>query len=179
MHVAGSFTTQAPLPPNATIVTPSSVSSYSFSDGLNTYASSDANSRLVVLILQTDGAGQLMQTAFSVELWQTGTSPHSVGDRHAFLTINGPLTGGDNNIPCQEVGAAPQTLVPDSCVSGTIDQSSSFGASGPDGTVLWVRSASQLTPAEIPAITLPALIALAALLVLLTGVVVAGRRPRA
>lgn len=78
MHASGSFTLDAPLPPN---FGPADISmrsdlKWSFSDGVNTYSSSDTAHALVPsgqFVVQTDAAGVPVYsgTVIGLDLWQT------------------------------------------------------------------------------------------------------------
>jgi len=72
MHPAGSFTTASPLPANLVgAVLTNGIISFVFTDGINTYASSDPNSLLVGLTVSTDASGVPIPTSTSIRLEQT------------------------------------------------------------------------------------------------------------
>jgi hypothetical protein len=77
--IAGSFTTAAPLAPNMVnqAVTPTA---YSFTDGINTFDSTDPAARLASLQITTDGSGTITQWFVVLERWRDGgglTPPHT------------------------------------------------------------------------------------------------------
>lgn len=156
MHVSGSFTLSTPLAPNLSFYSPTGqLTSFSFSNGITTFSSSDPNSRLANFLVSTDSAGNITNTILDLDEWQTGSSPHSAGDRTAELSINtyDPLTFGRNNAPCFLVGISPTTSVADSCnsyggVGGALDsaESTAFVLSGS-----WSVSSAP-TPAGAPAL---------------------------
>lgn len=108
MRVTGSFTTLAPLPanmPNSNIA--SQVMSYSFSDGVNTIASSDPRSVVALFYATTDGAGQITSAA-NIALQRWTTTP-GVGNRYDAIKISstgGGLSGGLGNAQCALLGGS-------------------------------------------------------------------------
>ena len=70
-RVTGQFTTASPLAPNlpqASVL--AQVTSYSFSDGVNSYASSDPNARVIEFKVATDAAGAI--SGWTVEIERVG-----------------------------------------------------------------------------------------------------------
>jgi hypothetical protein len=135
--VTGWFTTASPLPPGLP-VTGIYVTSYSFSDGLNTYSSADPNSRVHSFMVGTDASGDIGAVHLAFSVWKTGSAPHAPGDRVSFMgTISGEVDAGLNNLRCDSVGLA---YVADTCL-GLIDNPSLSAASGPHG--VW---SSTVTP---------------------------------
>ena len=136
-RAAGRFTTAAPIVSN---LTPANilpqVISFSFSDGLNTYSSIDPNVRAESFIVGTDADGNIVVDSFGivVEIWQTGSSPHVVGDRFAINTIRAAYNGANNNSRCIQVGTSPNTAVPDLCNIGIVDFSESDASTGFPGS---------------------------------------------
>jgi hypothetical protein len=132
MVPSGSFTTASPLAVSSTIanVTPTS---FSFSDGINTYASTDPNVRLYRLSVTTDSAGNF--TGFSVlfELWETGTSPHTTSDQFSYVFLANNATQAYHNRACGSVVASPFSGVADACTSD-LGGASSSTATGPSGS---------------------------------------------
>lgn len=158
MRVGGSFTTASPLAPNLSLQSIASlVVAYSFSDGLSTYTSSDPNARIVGFDVATDATGQISNAALTLELWQTGSSPHQAGDRFAVLAIlNSPnVSAGADNAPCSAVGTSPSGAA-DSCTSVITDAATSIANATPGGT--WSIALS------VPALGKGGTIALAVLL---------------
>jgi hypothetical protein len=150
-RISGQFTTAAPLAPNLVGQdVHGSVTSYSFSDGINTYASGNANARFSSFNISTDGVGNIVGSTSDVrfQLWQTGSNPHASGDRLAFL-CSGMACGGDsvlNNGRCIIVGQGGN-IDPDSCIFATLNASVSLAAAVPSvGTWLIVAQQSSSVP---------------------------------
>ena len=124
-RVTGSFTTAAPLAANqpSTEIT-GSVTSYSFSDGVNTYSSADANARIVTLSVATDATGKPSTTSIQLMLWQAA-APHNAGNSRFDLLLIGGTTGAGTNVTCSAFGASPINGVADACTSysGSTDTS--------------------------------------------------------
>jgi hypothetical protein len=111
-RIVGSLTTSSPLAPNLFGANISSlVTSFRFNDGINTYSSDDPNVRRILFTVQTDSSGNIVEgtgvTTILLQLWQTGTRPHTTSDRTAFLTLGGMEDRATNNAPCPMVSAAP------------------------------------------------------------------------
>jgi len=132
MHISGSFTLAAALPPNFSGATDisSQIIAYSFSDGITTYANTDPKARIYQWSLVTDGSGNITIGGILIELWQTGTSPHAVGDRFTLINLNGPsINQAENNLRCSTVGGGTASGVTDLCVLGASDASTSIASS--------------------------------------------------
>jgi hypothetical protein len=154
MRAEGSFTTPTPLAPNlndADLV--SVMSSFSFFDGISTYASSSANTRVLHANASTNAAGQVIAFSLSLQLWRRA-APHVAGDRFdSIFWRDTAIASGHNNI-CDTV--SPQ----DSCVvSLTVTQEESVATSG-GGTFALQGS----TVAPVPSLSELGLAMLAALL---------------
>ena len=136
-RVSGQFTTAVPLGPNLVSQNVfSSITSYSFADGISTYSSGNANSRIVQFRISTDAGGNITDSSISLELWQSGSSPHSVNDRVAWLPSGG-TSGADitnNNDICALVGPSAFTGVTDTCQVINADPSSSSARASATGT---------------------------------------------
>jgi hypothetical protein len=113
-----------------------SVTSYSFNDGINSYSSGDPNTRFSIFIISTDAAGNIIAGASEVQiqLWQSGSSPHTGGGRMSiFDACSGDCggQGGDNvgnNFICTSVqvsGGGGGNIDPDTCAGGSGDLSTS------------------------------------------------------
>ena len=140
MSLTGSFTLASALPPNfsggADIT--SQVTAYSFSDGVNTYASTNPNSRIYNFAVVTDGSGNITIGNILLELWQSGSSPHAVGNRVAFIYLNGPafpngpalptINQGHNNRICIAVANSAPSGVSDVCQTASLDASTSVAS---------------------------------------------------
>ena len=75
MQQSGSFTTAQPLAPglNHADILAQIAASYSFSDGLTTYAGSDLNSHLLHAYVTTDAMGAITAVDFLISRWQTAS----------------------------------------------------------------------------------------------------------
>jgi hypothetical protein len=136
MKISGSFTVATALGANFSGATDISslITAYSFSDGLVTYTNTDANARLYQFNVATDASGNISVASILIERWQSGSSPHSVGDRVALVNLNGPsINQAENNLRCLTVGGGTGSGVSDLCVTGTSDAGSSV-ASANSGT---------------------------------------------
>ena len=137
----GHFTTSNPLPNNLGFYTDitGQVTNFSFTDGLNTFSSADPNMRVNAFFVKTDAGGNVTVADLSGWLWQTGSNPHSSGDRLAFMQIDTPDLAY-NNGSCPTVGTS-FSGVPDSCTSvPAFDASTSLGSQNTPG--IWTRSAA-------------------------------------
>jgi hypothetical protein len=122
MHITGFFTTATPLTPNLSDVNiTGQVTSYSFSDGINSYASSDANARIFAFLVSTDASGNMTNWSIVLKLWETGTSPHSAGDKLSIMRTRKSILWGDEDsavdyITCSIVGVSSSSGVSDVCI---------------------------------------------------------------
>jgi hypothetical protein len=127
-EITGQFTTAVPLAPNLSNqnVLPS-VTSYSFTDGVDTYSSADPTARVDDFVASTDSSGNINAFDVMIIIWQTGTSPHTAGDRVARFRVSSSFTDiAENDAPCVVVVTAPSG-VSDACVTFAPDGSTSFG----------------------------------------------------
>jgi hypothetical protein len=129
MHVSGSFTLASALPPNFSGATDisSQITAYSFTDGINTYTNTDPNARIYQFNVATDATGLISVASILVEVFQSGSSPHSAGDRVATLNLNGPtINQAGNNLTCTTVSSgATGSGVADICQFSSTDSGSS------------------------------------------------------
>ncbi len=161
MQVTGSFTTATPLGPSFSGDITGQISSYSFSDGLHTYTSSDANGRIYQFLISTDLSGSINGWQITVEAWQSPTSPHSAGDFFNFMqTISSVGDFGYDTVPCTAVGVAPSGVA-DTCVDATLGTESGSGTVSANGS--WTR---QIAATSIPTLSEWGMITLASLLAL-------------
>ena len=152
MGVSGWFRTAAPLAPNlSNAQVHAQVTAYSFNDGLNTYSSGDPNGRVLEFRVSTDALGAIsFGTSIFLETWQTGTSPHVVGDRLGILRLSRTSGSGRNNGACGNVSVLPPSGMPDTCMSITVTPS--LGGSVPsDAGISW-SSAPYVAPPPTTAI---------------------------
>ena len=131
MRPTGTFTTSTRLAANlvAANVAPL-VTSYRFSDGLTTYSSADANSRLHTLTATTDATGAILDITAVVERWQAGPGPHVAGDRFDLVQLFAVVDIAVHNASCTGVGAGPSGVV-DACTGAATDAASSTANSTP------------------------------------------------
>jgi hypothetical protein len=166
--ITGSFTLAAPLGPNfsaATDIT-NQIIAYSLSDGINTFTNTNTASRIYGFQVGTDGAGNVNVVTINVELWQTGTSPHAIGNRVALIGLNGPsVNQGFNNYSCTAVGPGPN-LVPDICQAAVLDPGSSNATAN---VIIFNPGFTPTTPATPAATPVPA-----SLLLMLVGLAACG-----
>lgn len=110
MGVSGWFETGSPLPANLPLSESRSlVTAFSFTDGVNTYSSSDPNVRSFRFWLSTNSASNIGGNVIIVSRWLNGTSPHAAsalpaeGDRVAYVSLIGQQGAGNNNWNCSLV----------------------------------------------------------------------------
>ena len=125
--ISGKFTTASPLAPNLTNanIFPN-VTSFSFTDGVNTYSSADSNSRALEFQATTDPSGNITDWHLQLDHWQSGSNPHTAGSRVAILDTNLGSDTGVNDAPCGTVYTSPVTGVADTCGAYGVDASTSF-----------------------------------------------------
>jgi hypothetical protein len=175
--ISGHFMTASPLPPNlvnANIFP--NVTSFSFTDGVNTYSSSDANSRAFEFQATTDPGGNITDWHLQFDHWQTGSDPHSAGNRSAILDTSLGGDTGVNDADCVVVAiSSPLTGVADVCNGYTVDASTSFGGTL-DNPGSWSFSSGNVAPpAAVPTLSDCAMLLLS-LVVAGAGVCSLGRR---
>lgn len=117
-RITGSFTTVLPLPANLPATEISGlISAYSFSDGVNTYASIDPNVRVGVFQVQTDAGGVPGLPQIMLQQWQA-PAPHNAGnDRFNALRLDSQ-SGAGTNISCTGFGSTPAGAA-DACTAFT------------------------------------------------------------
>lgn len=87
MHVTGSFTVNTALPVGVTNSDITSLlASFSFSDGLGTFASTDPKVRVLSFRVTTNSAGRLVNVSFQIMKWTSGALPHVAGSRLDFVS---------------------------------------------------------------------------------------------
>lgn len=132
-NVSGTFTTAGPLPANANNQEiGSTVTSYSFANGLDTVASTDTNARLNSLRISTDASGNITNVnSMQAVQWTTGPIPHDNTSRFNAVTLAGANGAGTHNSACQTLGTG-NSGVADTCVQAVInDTSRSTGLNSP------------------------------------------------
>lgn len=145
MKISGSFTVSgSSLPANLTLseIGPT-VTAYSFSDGVNTYSSTDtASSRMDRFMVTTDNNGALTAVLIQLQVWKTGTQPHSGTNRFSWMRISTSLNTDNfyHNNGCSSVGQSTAGSV-DACLQNGLDGNSSSG-----GSLLGVWTLGAITP---------------------------------
>lgn len=148
--VSGTFTTSGPLPANASnLEIGSTVTSYSFSSGLDVIASSNPDARLNSLRITTDASGNITGLTSQVVLWLDGTTPRTNANRFSAVTFSGTSGSGTRNSGCQTLGTG-NSGVTDTCLIAVVsDTSRSTGLNAP------VSYAAVVAPAA--AVSIPTL----------------------
>ena len=95
MQVTGHLTTAAPLPPGlVSLDITSLVTAFSFSDGVHTFSSTDAQLiKAKPFITNTDAAGNITSLSAVVGHWQSPVVPHAQGSRLDYVEIGGYNAG--------------------------------------------------------------------------------------
>jgi hypothetical protein len=158
MRQSGSFTVATALAPNLPVsdIT-ASVTSYSFSDGINTYSSANPSDRLYEIYVATDGAGSITFAGIEVLKWLSGTSPHNAGDKLAYMGFGNVSI---NNVTCGGVGVSASGIA-DACMVFGDEPNGISQASSPG--VSWAQSTIS-QPASIPTMSEWAMIMMASLM---------------
>lgn len=122
MRISGSFATEVQLPANLPADTNISalVTSFNFTDGINTYSSSDPNVRRYRMEAATGSDGNIdpSGTRIQLDLWQSGSLPHIAGDRVGIIRFGGGwgalIETAGNNVSCSFIVTSPAGSA-DSC----------------------------------------------------------------
>ena len=118
MHVAGFFTTAAPLAANLVNAdVRAQVTSFSFSDGINTFVNTDPKVRLIALSLSTNVSGVPVgsNTFIVLQQWESGSGPHTGAGLDRFNEVFVDPNADDfNTRGCNTVGT--DSGVADSCL---------------------------------------------------------------
>jgi hypothetical protein len=178
-NVTGSLTTAAPLAANLPAGTNISAlaASFSFTDGVNTISSSDPNTRRFFVLAGTDGTGNIVGADILLEIWETGTSPHSAGNRFSFFEFGGgTLDRAYNNVPCATVGTSALSDL-DTCIAAAGVDLSTSQATSAGGSGVWSFAAGPPVAAVgVPTLSEWALALLAALVALGAVMALRGKR---
>ena len=157
MSPSGSFTIATALPANSieTDIT-SQLISYSFSDGLHTYTNGDPNVRIFAFEVGTDATGKIKDHFIYIELWQTGSSPHTAGNRFARIAITNINSSYasvvENDASCGVSVGTSTAGIADTCLNEGATQDSSYSFAQ-DLTGIWTSSSSTTPPP--PTVPLP------------------------
>ncbi|MDP5240314.1 hypothetical protein Q9Q94_12295 [Uliginosibacterium sp. 31-16] len=131
MGVNGSFKPASPLAANLTNQDISaSLESFSFSDGINTYASTDSSVRVFYFQVTTDANARITALSIKLQQWKSGVATHVAGDRYseAFVSSSGG-TYGHHNWTCNSIGIS-QGGAANSCIGASSSTASSEASAG-------------------------------------------------
>ena len=160
MNASGTFSGPSRLAPNLVAVDITAVlTSYSFTDGLTTFSSSDPNSRLFQFIVTTDATGAITAVNIVLERWETAGGAHVAGDRFDLTQFTGTgQVNSNHNVVCNAVGVSPGGTA-DSCTAAAADTNSSAASAAGAGVFAFAAGG-----AGIPTLGEYALLLLAALM---------------
>lgn len=157
MSATGTFTTGAPIAPNLSNSDISDqITSYSFSDGLTTYSSVNPNGRIAFFSVNTDASGTITPSLVLIELWASGTAPHTAGDRLSALLISPVVFPGTSptaatfNRLCSAVGTGGSGVTDACLTTPVVDLPSSYGYPPTIGS--FVRT-DVGTPSSVPTLS--------------------------
>ena len=131
------------------------ITAFSFSDGINTFSSGDTNIPLRSFLLATDGNADITGGSIDLQLWQTGSKPHAVHSKVAWLTMaygtqDSLFTSAAYHyLDCNEVAATT-----DVCNIPFTDGST---ASAKGARLVWAKAAVPVTPVTPGALAVPSL----------------------
>jgi hypothetical protein len=146
-RATGQFTTAGPLAPNLVFanVLPQ-VQSFSFSDGVNTYASGDPDVRVYQFNVTTDANGTITGWNLSLQRWRSGSSPHAAGNLVSALGTASAADTVEDSATCSAVGASPFTGVSDVCLTIGLPRQGDAIASVSGG---WTSAPIPATPVPV------------------------------
>lgn len=107
-RITGFITTRLPVQPNSTTTLLSGdIVTFSFSDGVFTYASGDPDVRLDGFSLTTDAQGQVTGGGGIIEKWLSGAAPHSAGNIYRYMSFSAGAVDSNvaNNVAAVAVSA--------------------------------------------------------------------------
>ena len=141
-RLTGYFTTSSPLPSSPVnmgwVQILPLVTGFSFSDGLNTFSSTDADVRAFNFSVYVDGNGAIQYYGIVFQRWQSGANPHGQWNRVAILQLIFPSDASFNNVNCVSTSISQYTSVSDVCSDPYNDYySTSLGYVNLPGT--WTR----------------------------------------
>ena len=157
MHFSGTFDVATLAPNLANVaITPTS---FSFNDGVNTYASADPDVRIYQFRVTTDAGGNLTDVDINLEKWLS--APHGVGAYWSYANVGGGSAVNRHNALCGVVGNSPAGVA-DSCLLDNAGPQRSVGATGL-GSLTYALVAA---PATVPTLSQWAQIVLVSLMTL-------------
>ena len=177
-RVTGSFTVASPLPPLNAADIGNLLVKYSFTDGINTYSSTDPNARVFLFWISTDSTGAIYSTNIVLERWKTGSAPHvpstgvpfPVPDRLSAISVNLWSFGVYERDQVVNDGVCTDIFAGDVCNDGSIEQPSfrSPSAMANGMGTFWTAAADvTATPAAVPTLSDIGLLALSASVLLM------------
>ncbi len=127
MAASGTFTMAAPLAANLhNAEISSTVFHWNFNDGLTTYADTDAQSRLLQLLVSTSPTGTLTRVNIIMMRWQAAGAPVD-GARYDVLNLSNSGASASHNAPCTTVGKSPWNTTQNACAqAGATDAAVSW-----------------------------------------------------
>ena len=126
----GTFSTAAPIPASFSGSLIGQLTNFQFSDGVQTYAGTDAATHVTWFDVTTDATGAITSQSITLQRWVDGAAgPHVANDWYAEASFTNVGTLMRTNLRCATVGAGPDT-----CLSATPTTPSMSAASGPVGT---------------------------------------------
>ena len=174
-RITGSFTRSTPLAPNLTnsFIQISSLTSYSFSSGPITHASTDPNSRLVTVFVSTNGSGAI--TNFSIQSLRWNILPHSLANdaagRFSEILFGPSQQSTSHNYWCSILGNTPSGSS-DQCQSASQSNDFTEASSSANGNTITVVA----PPAPVPTLSEWAMILMGLTLAGSAAVVIQRRR---
>lgn len=165
-NVSGTFTTSGALPASANNVEiGSTVTSYSFTSGLDTVASTDTNARLNSLRVTTDASGNITGINMQAVQWTTGSAPHTTANRLNAVTLSGTNGAGIHNSGCQVTGTG-SSGVADTCLVTTAAGTDTSRSTAVNSPVSYAAAQPPVvsSPAPVPTVSEWGLILMASLL---------------
>lgn len=163
MKQTGSFTVAAALAPNlASADVTGSVTSYSFSDGINTYSNTNPDDRILAFVVATDASGNITGSTIYFEKWLSGTNgSHAPLDKVAGMQLG---VTSFHNAPCYTLGVSPFSGVQEVCINfDPNDPAASFAVSP---AVSWASSAAT-APTPVPTLSEWAMVIMGSLMALI------------
>ncbi|WCM94772.1 IPTL-CTERM sorting domain-containing protein [Acidovorax sp. NCPPB 2350] len=165
-NVSGTFTTTGALPASANnLEIGSTVTSYSFTSGLDTVASTDTNARLNSLRISTDASGNITNVnLMQAVLWLTGSAPHSTANRFSAVVVVGSNGTSTHNSGCNTLGTGNSGVTDTCLVSVVTDTSRSTANNSPLSVAMATTPTPTTTATAIPTVSEWGLILMASLL---------------
>jgi hypothetical protein len=138
MAIGGKFTTAAAWAANlSNSDITSQITSYSFSDGIDTIAGTDPNARIYAFNIWTSASGIIQYAEITLQTWASGTVPHLAGDRMHAIVLSDWNMAFHNSFCSADASAWQTNGVADACGATAADHSQSAArSSGGEWTVV-------------------------------------------